>query len=109
VIHQIVAIEKIEDGLRITDAAKRVYDCKTASDLWDTISRISTSTDMPSIRTEAGPRRKRGRISRRTTRQQEEDLRRVGSALINAVPEAEPALNLARDMLQQLGTLGRRR
>lgn len=105
---QIVAIEKCDEGFRVTDAKKRIHTCKSSEELWRTLETIASDTTIPTVHTEAAPRRRK-RFSRRTTREQEEDLRKVGQAIVSTMPQAAPAFNLARDMLQQLGTLGRKR
>lgn len=99
---QIIGFEKMDRGFKIVDASQKIHECSSPSELWSILNSIAVDSSLPSVQT--GPKRmiRKSRLHRRTTREQEEDLRKIGQTISNAVPGAGPAISLAGDFLRGL-------
>lgn len=109
---QIVGIKKDGESVIVIDALKREHRCGSGSDLWSTIQSILSDSSLPAVQVEksqkvrSGPRRVGGR--RRTTKEQEADIRRVGNLITQMVPGSDAALNIAGDILGGLTRVTKR-
>lgn len=91
-------------GFVIYDSTKKQYRCDTPEQLWKTLQEISDRPDEVRINGNPTPPRKG-----RTTKEQEEDFRKLGTMLVSNVPAAGPVLNIAGDFMGRLASFGKKR
>jgi len=89
-------------GFVIYDSTRNQFTCNTPEELWSTLQKI---VDQPVEAEKVVTTIRKGR----TTKQQEEDLRKIGQHLVSEVPMAGPVLNVAGDLLGRMASLGRKR
>lgn len=99
---KIVGVERVSRGFIVHDSTQKQHVCNTPEILWKTLQEISDHPD--EVKINATPPRKG-----RTTKEQEEDFRKLGTMLVSNVPAAGPVLNIAGDFMGRLASFGKKR
>jgi hypothetical protein len=90
-------------GFVIYDSTQKQYRCDTPEQLWKTLQEIVDKPEAAQVNAPTPSRKGR------TTKEQEEDFRKLGNLLVSNVPAAGPVLNIAGDFMGRLAGFGKKR